>query len=161
MLEFNLTSIIQLLNFVILLFFLNKFLFKPFLNTLDQRKAKIEGDIKKAEEIRKGAEEYKEQASKELEKARKRAGEILQSAEKRAEEIVNTERERAKQEAQKIIESAKLEVENIKKSAIEELRNNAIKLAFLIASKILEKEIDEKKHKEYLVKMLNKFGDER
>lgn len=161
MLEFNLTSVIQLLNFVILLFFLNKFLFKPFLNTLDKRKAKIEGDIKKAEEIRKEAEEYRRQVNEKLREVKKQAEEILQNAERRAEEIVNSERERAKQEAKRILENAQSEAENIKKSAIEELKTNAVKLAFLVASRILEGEIDERKHKEYLVRMLNKFGDEK
>ena len=160
MLEFNLTSVIQLLNFIILLFFLNKFLFKPFLNTLDQRKAKIEGDIERAEKIRKEAEEYKQEVEAELKKARKRAEEIVQSAEKRAEEIVSSEREKAKQEAQRIIENAKIEVENIKKAAVDELKNSVVRLAFLMASKILEKEIDEKKHREYLTKMLSRFGGE-
>lgn len=160
MLEFNLTSVIQLLNFIILLFFLNKFLFKPFLNTLDQRKAKIEGDIERAEKIRKEAEKYKQEVEAELKKARKRAEEIVQSAEKRAEEIVSSEREKAKQEAQRIIENAKIEVENIKKAAVDELKNSVVRLAFLMASKILEKEIDEKKHREYLAKMLSRFGGE-
>ncbi|MDI3472761.1 MAG: F-type H+-transporting ATPase subunit b [Thermotogaceae bacterium] len=161
MLEFNLTSVIQLLNFVILLFFLNKFLFKPFLSTLDQRKKKIEEDIRKAEKIREEAEEYKQEMEAELKNARKRAEEIIQNAERRAEEFLNSEKEKAKQEAQKIIENAKIEVENFKKTAIDELKNSAVRLAFLMATKILEKEIDEKKHREYLVKMLNKFGGEQ
>ncbi len=158
MLEFNLTSVIQLLNFLILMFFLMKFLFKPFLKTLDERKEKIRKEFMEAEKLRKEAEEYNEKAKMEYQNARNRAMEIIEKSKKEAEEFLKTQRESAKMEAKRMIDEAKMEIERMKEETIKELRMETLKLSVFLASKILEREVDERTHREYLMNMLERIA---
>ena len=56
MVEFNLTLIIQILNFFVLVAIIGKFGFGPLMRTLDARKARIAADLSGAEQARKQAE---------------------------------------------------------------------------------------------------------
>jgi len=161
LLEFNWTSVIMLMTFGLLVYFLNKFLYEPFLEMMDKRKEKIEGEIKNAENLRKEAEELKKKAEKELEEASKRAQSIVERAEKEAEMIISEAREKAKVEAQRIIESGKRQVEMEMVRAMEDLRRRAGELAVTLAMKILSGILDEKAKKEYLIKMLEREIEEK
>lgn len=110
-LEINWTSAAMLMLFVLMVYFLNKFLYTPFIEMAEKRKKKVESDLKSAEELKKEAEKMKEEAEKQLLEARQRADEIVESARREAETIVEDAREKAKKEAQSIIDSAKAQIE--------------------------------------------------
>ncbi|HIP91864.1 MAG TPA: ATP synthase F0 subunit B [Thermotoga sp.] len=155
-LEFNWTSVIMLMTFGLLVYFLNKFLYKPFLEIMDRRKEKIEGEIKNAENLRKEAEELRKKAEEELKEASRRAQNIVERAEKEAEAIINEAREKAKIEAQRIVESGRKQVEMEMIKAMEDLRKRAGELAVTLAMKILSGILDEKAKREYLMRMLKR-----
>jgi len=73
--------IAEIINFVILLLILKRFLYKPFLRLLEQRRVKIEEGIKKAEE-----------AEKSLQKIRALSEEVRKSDERRSRAIIQNDR---------------------------------------------------------------------
>ena len=98
----------QVVNFLILLFILKRFLYKPILRVLEERKRKIEESLKNSEEIEKRLNEITEKEAEVILRAGKEGQKILQDA---GDEYKRTI-EDAKKEYTRIIEKA---VEDAKK----------------------------------------------
>ncbi len=154
--ELNLTGIIQLLNFLILLFALYKLLYKPFTQIMDKRREKIEADLAQAERERKEALEMKKEAEQILADARQLAEKILSDAKQRSDELINQARNQAREEADRTIASARAEIEREKQQAMDEVEKRAGELAIALSMKILQGILDEKAKKEYLINVLKK-----
>src|SRR4030042_2105348 len=71
----------QIINFLILLFVLHRFAYKPILKMLNDRTNKIEKGLKEAEESHKKLAEISEKEKEIITKARKDAQEILKKVE--------------------------------------------------------------------------------
>ncbi|WP_129408769.1 ATP synthase F0 subunit B [Marinitoga lauensis] len=70
MLDFNFTSILNLVGFTVLAYFLWVMLYKPFFEIADKRKQIVESELNQSEKLRKEAEEKLQNANKELEEIR-------------------------------------------------------------------------------------------
>ena len=70
--------IAQIVNFLLLLFILKKFLYNPVINMLNDRTKKIEESLKQAKEIEEKRIEIEKEKIKEILKARKEAEQILE-----------------------------------------------------------------------------------
>lgn len=99
----------QIVNFLILLVLLTKFLYKPIVKMLDNRAEKIEAGLKAAEKSQKDLTKADVEAEKIREKAYKEANQIL----------VNAKTE-ASDEAKAIVSKAEAQAEEIRKYAAEE-----------------------------------------
>ena len=156
LINFNWTSVVQLLMFLLLMYILYKLLYKPFFDITEERKRKVEEDLKEAERARKEAMVLKEEMEKKLAEARKIADDIVNKAKKDAENIINEAKAKAKDEAERIIESAKREIALEKEKMIEEVKQKAGELAVALSLKLLSGILDEKAKKEYLMKMIER-----
>jgi len=159
LLEFNLTSIVMLLQFVLLAFVLYKLLYKPYLNMTAKRQNQIKEELEKADEIKAQAHEMREKANKELEEAKQQSEKIIENAHKSADRYSREEKEKAKDQVERMISSASEEIENMKKEAREDLKRETVNLAVLMASKILEKQLDQQTQREYLSGMIDEAGE--
>ncbi len=74
----------QFVNFAILLFLLKRFLYKPVMNVLDERKRKVETSLLQAEEIQRTFEAASKKQQEILEKARSEAAKIVAEAKEEA-----------------------------------------------------------------------------
>ncbi|HSX40941.1 MAG TPA: F0F1 ATP synthase subunit B [Candidatus Saccharimonadales bacterium] len=104
----------QIINFLIVLYILKKFLYKPILETLKKRKETISEGLKQAQEGRKL-----------LEDASAREREILQAAQLNAQKIVDDAQKSAKELALKMQEDAKLQTQKMIADAKEEIQQDA------------------------------------
>ncbi|HCF38933.1 MAG TPA: ATP synthase F0 subunit B [Thermosipho africanus] len=154
MFEINLTSVVQLMSFLLLLYFLKKFLYDKYFEVMNARKEKIEGEIAKAEQLRKEAEELKNEATEELRKIRSEADSIIKKAKDEAENIISDAKKKAEDEASKIIAAAKDEIERQRAEMIKEVEQRVGEIAVALAMKVLKGTLDEKAKREYLVKVL-------
>ncbi|ANQ53404.1 F0F1 ATP synthase subunit B [Thermosipho sp. 1070] len=154
MFEINLTSVIQLMSFLLLLYVLKVFLYDKYFQVMDERKEKIEGEIKKAEQLRKEAEELKLQSQEELRKLRENADSIINKAKEEAEKIVQDAKKKAEFEGEKIITAAREEIKREKEEMLKEVEQKVGEVAVVLAMKILKGTLDEKAKREYLIKML-------
>ena len=158
MISINLYEIImQMVNFLILLYLLNKFLVKPLSEFIQKRAEGIETDIEVAKENRKQTDELFENQQVLLVNARQEAKEIR----KQSEEITLREKENilkeAKNTASDLVENAKKEIDLSVKKAKKDLQEEVGELAVNLAEKILKKSIDSKQRKLLLDDGLNKF----
>lgn len=159
--NFNGTSILQLMSFFILMYFLIKFLYRPFLNMIDKRSEEIKAKYEKADEAHKEAEELREKAKIELKELNERINQMYEEAKVRVNEYEKKEKARVQSEVESIMKRARNEIEEERTRAEETLRANVITLAVALASRIIQKDLDEKSKREFLMDQLSKVRDRR
>ena len=143
--------IFQTLAFLILLFFLGKFAWKPILAGLKEREETIEGALLAAEQAKNEMQALQADNEKLLAEARSERDSIL----KEAVSVANSIKEEAKEETSKItakmIEDAKATINNEKRAALAEVKTQVAALSLEITEKILKKELGDKKAQQDLV----------
>lgn len=151
-------TIITIIAFIILYLALNKWAFKPLFGIMEKRRQLILEQMNTAESSRKQAEESMAEQKAALDEARKEAYGILEQARttssKQADEIVQA----AKNEATRLKDDALKDIENEKNKAISALRTEVGGISVQIASKIIEKQVDEKSQEQLVDKYLKEVG---
>ncbi len=148
----------QLINFVVLLFILQRFLYKPMLNMLHQRQERIRESMDYAERVKQEAARAQADYEKKIEESR-RAGQAIiaqatQQAERAREEILAQAREEARQIKAKAME----DVEYERKRVMAELRDEVAELAILAAGRVLGRALDAQTHREVVDEFLTETG---
>ncbi len=146
----NATLIGQSITFLVFVWFCMKFVWPPIINALEERKKKIADGIAAAERGEEEQELARKRAAEVLHEAKQQAQEILNNAQKRASEIVEEAKDDARTEGERLLAAARAEIEQEANRAREALRSQVAALAIAGASKVLEREIDEKAHSEML-----------
>ena len=147
------TLIGQIIAFVLLIWFVNKFLWGPLSSMMAEREKRIADGLAASE---KGKHELKlaeKRVSDSLHEAKAKAGEIISQAEKRAAEIVDEAKDKAREEGERIVAAANAEIQQQANRAREEIRGQVASVAVAAATKIINREIDAGAH-EKLIKDL-------
>ncbi|MFO7881702.1 MAG: F0F1 ATP synthase subunit B [Kosmotogaceae bacterium] len=155
MIEINLTSVIQLLNFLLLMWILKKLLYDRFFEIVKKRREEVNAKFSDAEKLRKEAEEYRKRHEEELQKTREQANELITNAEKRSEQIIQQAREKAKEESARIKHAAQEDINNKKKKALQDIQASAVEMSVNLVARFLGREMDEKMKRQYTQRMLN------
>jgi len=159
MLELNTGLIIWTgLTFVVLLFILGRYAWKPVLKMLDTREESIKQSIEKAEESRREAGRILEENRKNLARAEEVAQKVIREARELAEKIRLESVSKATSEGNKLIDKAREEIERDKQLAITQLHGLVAELAVKAAEKILNEAIDEAKQKKLVENFINSLG---
>ncbi|WP_282938752.1 F0F1 ATP synthase subunit B [Paenibacillus sp. RC67] len=152
------TFFIQIVAFLILYLLLQKFAFGPLFGMMEKRRQLVKDQIQTAENSRKQAEQLLEEQKQALQQTRKEAHDIIEQAKqtssKQADEIVIA----ARAEADRLKDEALKDIENEKNKAVAALRSQVSAMSVLIASKIIEKQIDEKSQSELVETYLKEVG---
>ena len=134
------------LVFIILLFLLGKFAWKPILSSVKERETKIESALeasKKASEEMAALKSQNEDLRKE---ALVERDALLKEAREMKDKIVAEAKNTAKEEGERVIESAREVITNEKMAAVTEIKNQVATLSIEIAEKIVKEKLstDEK-----------------
>lgn len=148
-----------IINFLILVAVLNKFLYRPLLGMLDARKQEIKNQLEQADNARQEALQIKEEYTREMQNAREEAQEIIGKATRLAEESKGTILQEARIEAEKVMQKAQEEIRLEKEKAKAELRNEVASLAVLAAGRVLEKTIQPEDHVQMIRQFVQEVGD--
>lgn len=146
--EINIYQILfQIFNFGVVMYLLNKVLYKPVIKMLDDRAKKINDGMVLADKNIKAAEEAEKSKKSEIARARKEASVILATAEKEAkaksDKIIADAKAKAKAESAAMIESAAKEIESNSAKAQKQIAALAIKQAqSALGSSLSAKEIE-------------------
>ena len=143
--------IFQTIAFILLLFVLGKFAWKPILNGLKEREDTIEGALLAAEQAKKDMEALSADNANLLAEARSERDAILKEAVAAASNIVEGAKEDTGKITAKMIEDAKSVIENEKRAALADVKTLVAKLSLEITEKVLRKELSDKKAQESLV----------
>ena len=100
----------QAVNFLVLLFILNKFLYKPVLKTLDQRKQKVAQSLKDAAEIEKKLAQIELDQEKALQAATTEAKKIINEATESGNQIINDAHLKAAHDIQLMVNKSNTQI---------------------------------------------------
>ena len=140
----------QIINFVILLFLLKRFLYKPILKVLDERKKRIETSLKQAEEIQKKFVEANIEQEKILDTAKLQASKIIENAKEEAKVLSRKLQEETNKEIESTLERAKSALQLEKQKMISEAKGKIVDIVALVTEKVTAKTL-QKAEKEKLV----------
>lgn len=132
------------LSFLILLFILRKFAWKPILNSVNERESSIKNALAEAEKARLEMENLQADNERILKEARAERESMLKEARELKNKIVSDAKEEAQEQAGKMIEQAQTAIESEKKAAMAELKNHVAGLAVEIAEKVVREELSNK-----------------
>ncbi len=146
--------IAQLVNFLIVLFVLWKWVFKPLGKKLEQRTHKIEQSLEHAKEIEQKLNDAEKFRQAEMEKVRAEANAAIYEAQKNAEKVREELTKAAHEEATKLLEGARKEMDAEKIKMMQEIREEAATLVVAATEKILKEKIDPKKDEQLIKESL-------
>ncbi len=145
------------LSFLILVWILGKFAWKPVMKGLQAREQRIEDALTQAEKAREEMKQLKFSNEQLLKEAKDQRDEILREARKVKESIIEEAREKANAEANRILENTRESIHFEKMAAITELKNEIATLSVEIAEKVLVSELSDKGKQKQLIDRL--LGD--
>ena len=141
--EFGLV-IWTLVTFLILLFLLRKFAWKPILGAVSDREDGIKDALASAEKARQEMENLQADNERILQEARAEREAMLKDAREIREQTIAKAETEAQEKASKIIEKAQAAIESEKKAAMAELKNHVASLSIEIAEKVVRDELSSK-----------------
>ncbi|MES1027342.1 F0F1 ATP synthase subunit B [Bacillus velezensis] len=151
----------QLLAMLVLLALLKKFALGPLLNIMKQREDHIAGEITSAEERNKEAQKLIEEQRVLLKEAKQESQSLIENAKKLGEKQKEDIIQAARAESERLKEAARTEIVKEKERAVSALREQVASLSVLIASKVIEKELDEQAQEQLIQDYLKEVGESR
>ena len=153
------TLIITICNLFIQMFIVKKFLLDKVLAVLDARRKAADEQIVEAQAARDEAMAIKETYEENMRQAKATANELLNNAQKtataRSEELIA----QAQAQAIQIKEKAAADIAQDKKKALNEVKDTISGIAMEIASKVVEREINDKDHQALVDEFIEKIGE--
>jgi F-type H+-transporting ATPase subunit b len=149
----NLTLIVQMLVFALLIGFVMKYVWPLILGAMDERSRKIALGLAAAEKGQQQLQEAQRETEAILREARERAQKIIDQAQHRANETIEQAKGTATSEGQRLVAAAQQQISLESLRARENLRHDVGKLAVQAASKLLEREIDARAHADLIDKL--------
>ena len=146
----------QTVIFVLLIFLLKKFAWKPILDAVNEREEGIRSALKSAEKAREEMASLQSDNEETLKKARLERDGLLKEAREIKQKLIEEAKNEANNEAKKIIIQAQETIESEKNAAIVDLKNQVANLSIEIAEKVLKEKLSEDKAQMNLVKELVK-----
>ena len=133
-----------LVTFLILLFILRKFAWKPILGAVSDREEGIKDALASAEKARQEMENLTADNERILQEARAEREAMLKDARDVKNKMIADAKDEAQAQASKIIEQAQLAIEGEKKAAMAELKSHVAGLSLDIAEKVVRDELSNK-----------------
>jgi F-type H+-transporting ATPase subunit b len=153
--------IAYVVNFVILVFLLRVFLYRPVLNMLGQRRERIQESLAEADRVRQEAAVQRSEFERELEEARRTSQEAAVRAAQETEKMRDAILAEARNEADRILEQAHQQIEMDRRQAVTELRREVVDLAVDLARRVIGETVtvDERAQRKFIQQFLEESGD--
>lgn len=137
MINLDKTLILQMINFLIFLWILNKLIYKPILDVLDRRKNRIRQFERTVQDLETQASQQWDAYQKDLQEARRQANLERERIVGRGLEAQRKLLEEVKDEAMRLAEKTRKGIDNEVAKARELLKSQAESIAVEMAEKIL------------------------
>jgi F-type H+-transporting ATPase subunit b len=146
----NLTLLVQMVVFALLVFAVMKWVWPPILNVMEERSRKIAEGLAAADKGEQELADARGKADAIVREARERAREIIDHGQHRATEMIEEAKGAASAEAARLVAAAQQQIQLDTARARESLRREVAGIAVRAASKLLAREIDARKHADLL-----------
>ena len=141
----------QTITFLVVLFLLSKFAWKPIMASLRERETSIENALSMAEKAKLEMQELKAGNEKLLAEARAERDRILKEASDASNQMIEAAKTKASEESNRMVAAAREAVANEKRAALTEIKNLAGSLSVEIAEQLLKRELSDATAQKQLV----------
>lgn len=142
----------QSIIFLLVLFILGKYAWKPILGAIHTREQSIADALKAAESAKEEMANLRSTNEKLLAEARQERDKMIREAAKVGEQLKEQAKADAKTIGDKMIEDAKSTIENEKNDAIRQIKDQVADLSLQIAEKLLKRNLATDKSQQDLIK---------
>ena len=149
----------QMVGFIILVLILKKYAWGPILDLLDQRRDKIDGDYKAAENNLAEAEQLKGDFELKLTDIKVIEREKVQEAVKRGEDLADGIVGKARHQAEETKQKAEQDIGIEAQKAQLELRDSVVSMAIGAAEKVIGERLDDDLHRKLIQDYINSMGN--
>lgn len=150
--------VFAIVAFGVLYWLLSKYAFNKLFDVMEKRRELVKQQLEEAANSRSQAQGFVDEQKQALATARKEAYDIVEMAKQNAARQTDEAVAHAKSEAERLKTEAAREIESEKNKAIESLRNEVSSMSVAIASKIMEKQVDEKDQSQLVDQYLKEVG---
>ncbi|HVM18758.1 MAG TPA: F0F1 ATP synthase subunit B [Egibacteraceae bacterium] len=144
--------------FALLMAFMSWKVFPKAGATLDERSARIQGQLEEAENQRQQAEQLRRQYEEQLADARNQGNTIVEDARAQAERVRADVLARAEEEAEQIRDRARADIEAERGRIVQDLRGQVATLSVELAGKIVQRELDPSQHRQLVDQYINELS---
>ena len=157
--EFHVSEVIfAIVNFLVLLFLLHRFLYKPLLKMMDDRKKSIDDALDSAAAARQEVAETQTIIQADIAQARAKAEELLATAQAGSEKLKEEILEKARAEAHAITAKAQADIAREREEAIAALRLEVTGLVMTATRQLLQGAVDDSAQKRLFDQYINNIG---
>jgi len=147
--------LVSIVNFLVILYLLRRYLWGPILTVLANRAEKIREGLVMAEQARTEREELKAEIERRLTQVQREAQAIGERLTKAAEAAAGEIRMDAKKEADRIRERGREDARQLHDQALAQLRSELAGMVVLAASRVLGREVDAEQHRALIERSLD------
>lgn len=144
----------QIVNFVVMVVVLTKFLYRPILRTLEDRKKKIEEGLRYAEEMKEAVEKNEKKRKEIVAEAKDEAREILEEAKANGKRLEEEIIQKAHREAEGILAKGKNEIAMEHVELEKQLEKQTVNVAAAMVESLLGSVLTKKMHQALIDKKL-------
>ncbi len=155
----DLTFVVNILSFLVLVWLLWKFAWKPLSGMMLKRQKKIADNIDQAEKDRKEAEELKQSYEQEMLDTRKQAQEIIEQANKSTRERADAVLEAARKETEKKRAAALADLDKERERAVEGAKAQVVDMSVAVAEKLIRQKLDASGQKALIEQFIQEVGE--
>lgn len=150
--------ITQIFNFLVMVFLLNKLLYKPILKALEERKKRISEGLAYTQKMEEEAEKSEKKRQEIINKAKEEAGKIIDDSKAAGKKLEAEIVQKAHNEAQNILEKARIDIEREKQEMEIDLRTKTVEIAESWVEAVLGNVLSEKSQKNIINKKISDLG---
>jgi len=148
----------QIVNFLIILFLLKKFFYKPIIKLLDDRKKKIDESLKNAELIEERLKQTEEKSAQIIEEARRNSQNLISESKKEADRILAQAAIEARKSTEQTILDAQTQINLQKVEMKKELEKETLSLVVAVVNKVLGRTVSPKEKQTLTSKAASEIG---
>ena len=147
----------QIVNFLIILYLLQKFFYKPIVKLLEQRKKRIEESLKNADLIEEKLKKTQEQSVQILAEAQKNSQALIASAKGESEKIISQATLEARKQLEEILTQSQVQIEAQRKQMQKQLEKETLNLVVEVVRKALERTLKPKERQDLTTKAVSEI----
>ena len=154
MLELDGTVIAVIINFLLLVWILNRVLYKPVLKLIEDRQNLVAASLGEADRLKTEGEAFRNEYQQKIRKARLEEQKIIEEATRFADQMRQQGLDKAHAEAEEIRAAATEEAAAIKKQVVAAVKAEFVHLTMMASEKMIGQRLDEAKNSELILKVV-------
>ncbi len=148
----------QMVNFLILMFILKKFLYKPILDMLEKRRKLAQETVSLKEDLERKMEDVGKEKEAVLMEAKKESDSVIESAKEQAEKLAAQIEKEASEKAMNIVQKGEETLRAKEQELRASLKNEVAKIAVETSEQVLAKSLDEDIKRDIAEESIRRFA---